>query len=105
MINRCHVHKTAHQNQPIPTSTSPSAGELPAWRNFSVPCLAHPTKSIQAREQWELGLPSDDGFSGKMLMSEPTDKRVDYKVIIKMLFIKTRLLAANGPGKAGHVFD
>lgn len=45
--------------------------------------LSH-KKPVQDVEQQDLGLPSEDWYSGKMYMSQPTDKQVEYKVI-KML--------------------
>lgn len=38
-----------------------------------------------------------------MYMSEPTDKQEDKAV--KLFFIKSRLPAANGPGKSNHVLE
>lgn len=58
---------------------------------------------IQDTKQKDLGLHFEDGYSGKIFIIG-TDKQVEDKVI-KLLFIKTRLLAASGPGKSSHVLE
>lgn len=54
-------------------------------------------------KQKDLGLHFEDWYSGKIFIIG-TDKQVEDKVI-KLLFIKTRLLAASSPGKSSHVLE